>query len=175
MISDRARESLHQIFLKAARSRLGGDASESFEITQLDSHHAGNVPERDIVVLTISSLLFRLLVILHIEQSDTAPEDVAGPHGNEQFYELVNLCCGAINTELLNHFPDLGMSTPNTLHGHCAAYLDALGPASLTRYVITVNSSLRIGAVLCWCAYAPIDFVYEPGAAEEVTGELELF
>lgn len=80
-----------------------------------------------------------------------------------------------MNQELLNYFPDLGMSTPYVLDAQCLSHLHGLKPGLLSSYSITLNDSVRLAATVCVCAHAPIDFVADTSAIEETSGELELF
>jgi hypothetical protein len=94
------------------------------------------------------------------------------------FQEICNLCCGAINQALLNHFPDLGMSTPYTLSARCLPYLNVLKPDLLESFAISIDGEtapVTLAATLCVCAHAPIDFVADVAHAEDTSGELELF
>jgi hypothetical protein len=80
-----------------------------------------------------------------------------------------------VNQELLNYFPDLGMSTPYVLSARCMPYLEALKPEFLASYAVTINNAVGLGATVCVCAHAPIDFVADVSAVEDTSGELELF
>jgi hypothetical protein len=133
-----------------------------------------------VVVLTISSIVFRLLLILHFDEDDTTRgyylKDAADERPfQEVFLEICNLCCGAMNQELLRYFPDLGMSTPYVLNARCLPHLHELKPALLSSYSITLDGSVRLAATVCVCAHAPLDFVADTSVVEETSGELELF
>jgi hypothetical protein len=96
----------------------------------------------------------------------------------ERLLEICNLCCGAINHQLIEYFPDLGMSTPYVLSGQCLSYLDHLKPDFLTSYRVTVAGAVQLGATVCVCANAPLDFAATVAEVTEVAGsvgELELF
>jgi hypothetical protein len=165
------------MFVKAAKSRLVLDAADHCTVDRAPD--GGDLAQREVVVLTISSLAFRLLVLLHLDDQPQA-RDYFTRHSErpfrEAFNEVANLCCGALNQELLKHFPDLGMSTPYTLSGSCISYLTELRPGLVSHYAITIADAVQMGATLCWCANAPLDFVYDSSAAEEETaGALELF
>jgi hypothetical protein len=178
VISDRAKDGIRRIFLKAAAARLAPRPGDACRIEPLPPDKTGNTPEEHIVILTISSLSFRLLVILHVDETPATRACFAGEAAvpfREAFYEIANLCGGAINQELQRYFPDLGMSTPYTLGGRCIDFLGALKPAYLSRHAISINESVRMSATLCLCAYAPVDFAYDDKVVEETAGELELF
>lgn len=179
MITEQTRHSLDGIFIRAVQSRLALHDGDTCVVRPLprDSgmeHDSGNM-----VVLTISSLHFRLLMMFHIDETPETQAyfagEVEGRRFREVFYETANLCCGAVNQELLKHFPDLGMSTPFTLDSRCALFLRELDPGFTARYAIVINDTLRLSATLCLCDYATVDFAWDGSAVEEVSGELELF
>lgn len=179
MISEQTRQSLDGIFIRAVQSRLALHDGDTCEVRLLN-RDSGHEPDgRSMVVLTISSLHFRLLMMFHVDET---PESLAyfsggadGKPFREVFYESANLCCGMVNQELLKHFPDLGMSTPFTLDSRCALFLRELDPGFIARYAIVINDTLRLTATLCLCDYATVDFSWDGSAAEEISGELELF
>jgi hypothetical protein len=180
VISAHARDSFDRIFRKAAQARLPLDSGDPCEIAPLADASAGVSKDTQVVVLTISSIVFRLLLILHFDEDDTTRgyylKDAAAERPfQEAFLEICNLCCGAMNQELLRYFPDLGMSTPYVLNARCLPYLHELKPALLSSYSITLGDSVRLAATVCVCAHAPLDFVADTSAVEETSGELELF
>lgn len=179
MISAHAKDSIERIFFKAARSRLTMDAGDVCEIVPVGDHGAPSMPDANLVVLTISGIAFRLLLIVHFEEDETTHRYFVKEESEraflEVFFEICNLCCGAVNQELLNYFPDLGMSTPYVLSARCMPYLEALKPEFLASYSVTINGAVNLGATICVCAHAPIDFVADLSTVEDTGGELELF
>jgi hypothetical protein len=180
VISDHAKESFDRIFRKAAQSRLPVDSADLCEIAPLaDAASFSKNANTKVVVLTISSIVFRLLLILHFDEDD-ANRQYYLKEGDERpfeevFLEICNLCCGAMNQELLRYFPDLGMSTPYVLNARCLPHLQELKPGFLSSYSVTLNGAARLGATVCVCTHAPIDFIADVNAVEESSGELELF
>ncbi|MBP0589234.1 hypothetical protein J8I87_05785 [Paraburkholderia sp. LEh10] len=179
MISQQAKDSLERIFFQSARTRLPVNAGDACEITALDAHQANTALASHIVVLTISSIAFRFLLVLHFDDDQTTrdyylrdAEDRALP---EALMEVGNLCCGAINQRLVEYFPDLGMSTPYQLSGACVSHLTELKPDYLAAFRVTVGANVQLGATLCVCASAPVDFAAQAAQVEESAGELELF
>lgn len=179
MISAHAKDSFERIFRKAAQTRLTLDASDTCEIRPLADTEVDAKRPAKVVVLTISSIVFRLLLILRFDEDDALRRyylnDGDERPFDEAFLEICNLCCGAINQELLHSFPDLGMSTPYVLDARCLPHLHALKPALVTSYSVGINADVRLAATLCVCTHAPLDFVADLSAAEETSGELELF
>lgn len=176
MIGAHAKDSIERIFFGAARARLVTDAQHACEISPLP---AGTVRGADVVVLTISSMQFRLLLLLHYEDDEATRRYYVGDAQRtlaETFMEFANLCCGAMNQQLVEHFPDLGMSTPYGLGSECLLYLDELKPAYVSTYALTLDGTVRLGATLCVCAQMALDFVAaDMETASESAGELELF
>lgn len=179
MISSNAQTSIEAILLKAARSRLPRHPDDACEIVPLAQTYDSAQPEANVIILTISSILFRLLLVFHFDD-DANTRDYFGRETGEvslrdMLLETCNLCCGAVNQDLLPYFQDLGMSTPYVLSARCLPYLKGLKPDYLSSYEITINGSVKLAATVCVCAHAPIDFVADMTAAEETSGELELF
>lgn len=180
MISAQAKDSLARIFERAARSRLVADESHVCEIAHAETGTHASAENEKAVILTISSISFRLLLGLHFSDDETTRryfvrDDDTRPLA-EAFMEVANLCCGAINQALVEHFPDLGMSTPYVLASACIAHLGELHPAWESLYEIVIDGSVRLAATLCVCAHAPIDFVADTSSSEaQTSGELELF
>jgi hypothetical protein len=179
VITGNAKDSLERIFRKAAQARLPMDSGDACEIAPLGEAGAGATKDTQLVVLTISSMVFRLLLILHFDENDSTRayylKDASERTFQEVFLEICNLCCGAMNQELLRYFPDLGMSTPYVLSARCLPHLRELKPAFLASYSVTLNGSVQLAATVCVCAHAPIDFVADTSVIEETSGELELF
>lgn len=182
MISAHARDSFERILRKAAHARLPMHPDDLCEIAPLADTDAAvdAIEDTQVVVLTISSIVFRLLLILHFDENDATRayylKDAADERSfKEVFLEICNLCCGAMNQELLRYFPDLGMSTPYVLNARCLPHLHALKPALLSSCSITLDSNVRLAATVCVCAHAPLDFVADTSDVEDTSGELELF
>ncbi|TKC88761.1 hypothetical protein FAZ69_13510 [Trinickia terrae] len=177
MISEQAKDSIERIFCQAARTRLTVGAGDSCDVAHGTPH--GGAADGEVVVLTISSIAFRLLLILHFDHNDDAMRSYyLGARQatlTESLLEIGNLCCGAMNQQLVEYFPDLGMSTPYVLSGQCVPYLDQLKPDFLVSYHVTVNRAVHLGATLCVCADSPLDFVANVSEVAESVGELELF
>ena len=155
------------------------DQGDVCEIVALNKNSDISIHEKNIVVLTISSFLFKVLTIFHIGEDEETKNYFLGTSPNksltEAFSEIGNLCIGAMNRELLQYFPHLGMSTPYTLSSRCLSFLSELNPEHVSRYSITINNSARLQATVCICGYAPIDFSVNREETVDTSGELELF
>ena len=183
MISEQARTSFERSFRHALRTRLPACMDATCEI---DEHALPETPARDmgrrddVMVLTISSIAFRLLILLQFGDDSATREHYGAADGartlDDALMEVGNLCCGALNQQLVEHFPDLGMSTPYRLDGNCLAHLGQLKPDCLVSYRIRIDARVTIGATLCVCARAPTDFDAQISeTVDEAVGELELF
>lgn len=179
MITNQAQKSMHNIFLKAAHSRLVLDPSDICKIDLLDSSHASEINNKRIVALTISSISFKIFLMLHIDDDLSTRsyylKEAPNKDLDEYLSEITNLLCGAVNQELSRYFPVIGMSTPYLLRGLCVSFLNDLKHEHLLRYSITISGSVHLFATVCICANAPMDFEHRESDIEEVAGELELF
>ena len=179
MISEHARQGVDLIFTNAARTNLAMGPSDRVEISPLGGDKLIHLPEPRIAVLTVASYVFRLLTIFHINDDPitTAYFTRSGLNRSldEAFGEIGNLCCGAMNRELGKHFLHMGMSTPSMLDGKAFAFFRELDPGYVSQHRIHINDTVSMHATLCLCVYAPIDFRVDKSAAQEATGELELF
>jgi hypothetical protein len=194
VISSQAKNSFERIFERAARTRLILDEGHSCEIRQIDAgewnaaadgvkaaQHAKAINGQRVAVLTISSIAFRLLLGLHFNEEDAALRRYFVKEGDERpfaeaFMEIANLCCGAMNQALVEHFPDLGMSTPYVLASDCMSHLAELHPDYEALFDVTIDGCVRLFATICVCAHGPVDFVADTSESEaHASGELELF
>lgn len=193
MISAQAKAGFERIFFDAVRTRLAsggtcdirpsvGHEHDGPDRSPARSRSKPKVPEH-VTVLTISALHFRLLLALRFSDDDATRRHFAGATAGtssqrplpEAFMEVANLCCGAINQALTTPFPDLGMSTPYLLSGASIDYMPALAPDYVATYDLTLDGDVRVGATLCVCANAPVDFHVPETATVDAGGELELF
>jgi hypothetical protein len=180
VISHAARDSLERIFFQAARTRLTVDAAHACEIVPVAA--AGTVGEglgEEMLVLTIASIGFRIVLALQFADDDATRGYYGAVGGDRTLHdaamEIGNLYCGAVNQQLVEHFPDLGMSTPYALSSDCMDYLDELKPSYVAAYDVTIEHAARLRATMCVCACAPLDFVARVADIHESAGELELF
>jgi hypothetical protein len=172
MISQRASDSLRRAWHKAGRLRL---------VQRPDGDHVDicGVPAAellacapDVVLITISSLDFRLLVLLGLHDSPQARQY----YGDGAFGEIANLACGVISQELQQVFPDLGMSTPCLLRAASLPHLAHLQPQWLDGYRVRINGDVQVSAVLCLLGTDEVDFQFDVLEADQTgSGELELF
>lgn len=177
-LSEQSRRNLSQAFESAARQSLVRQPSDVCDVT-LDPTSRAQFLSQRVLLITISSFVFRLTVIFDVADSSATRTYYAidGATGtlDEVFAEVANLCCGALNRQLSRNLLNLAMSTPYTLDSRCIGYMQELRPQFLARYAITINDAVQLRATLCMCCSAPLEIGSCEDAAAEVSGELELF
>lgn len=185
MITERAKTSFDRLMLASLKSGLPvSQGSLGIEpIAAIDA----KAKEKKIVILTVSSYLFRLMAILYFKPDAATRAYFARgaaegtpPLTDEEFYDRVaecgNVFCGSLNRDLGKHFPHVGMSTPNIIDKDCMRYVDLLGCQQVKHYKLSLDDGLAMYASLCVTAYGSVDFHVDAAVEEDVsTGELEMF
>ena len=179
MVSDEAKHGVNSIFTRAVVANLGRSETDSITVVPISNGSLVDLPEARIFVLTIASYLFRLMTIFHLHPGKDTEDFLTRSNprlsGSEIFYEVGNLCVGAMNRELGTHFGHIGMSTPDMLESKCLPFIKELKPSYVAQHRIEINDSIAMHATLCLCAYAPFHFSVAAIADAEATGALELF
>ena len=184
MITERAKASFDRLLVSSLRSGMPvGGASVSVEpVAAIEKNK-----DKKIVILTVSSYLFRALAILYFKPDAATrayfnrnAEEGAPDLSDEEFYDRVsecgNVCVGALNRDLGPFFPHVGMSTPNIIDKDCMQYVDLLGCGLVKHYKVVLAGELTMHATLCVADYGLVDFHVDPAVEVEVdTGELEMF
>jgi CheY-specific phosphatase CheX len=182
-LSQSAQDGFDLLLEQALRGSLV-PADEQAGLTVLPD--LAGINETQMVVLTVSSYLFRVMVMFHFT-ADAATRahfarlnKVAAAEMSEQAFmdaiaECGNLCCGVLNRDLGNFFPHLGMSTPNVIDSRCAAYLQTLNATHVRHFAVDIPDTRRFHVSLCISAYADMDFAVSAQEIAVDTGELELF
>ncbi|WP_394778367.1 hypothetical protein [Undibacterium sp.] len=192
MISNQAKTGFDHLLSRALQSSLTGSSGNSCEVSIVPD--LSDIEENRIVVLTISSYLFRLMVMIYFTPDEKTKSYFAGMNGmqpaemGEQAFqdaiaECGNICCGILNRDLGAFFPHIGMSTPNMMDRHCASYLGMLNCDHIQHFQADVRSDSqdepqdgsRFYVTLCVSAYANLDFAVDTNEESEATGELEMF
>ena len=184
MITDRAKASFDRLLVSSLESGMPV-AGASVDVEPLKE--LGKLKEKKIVILTVSSYLFRAIAIIYFKPDAATrayfnrnAEEGAPPLTDDEFYDRIsecgNVCCGALNRDLGPFFPHVGMSTPNIIDKDCMQYVDLLGCGLTKHYQIVLNGELTMYASLCVADYGLVDFHVDPAVEVEVdTGELEMF
>jgi hypothetical protein len=184
VITERAKSSFDHLVVSSIKTSMPVE-SASVTVEPMDS--LDKIKEKKIVILTVSSYLFRAIVIIYFKAdaatraafNRNAAED-AEELSLEDFYDRIaecgNACCGSINRGLGTQFPHVGMSTPNIIDKDCIRYADQLDCGFKRHYKITLEGSLTMYASLFVADYGTVDFYIDPVVEEDVSsGELEMF
>ncbi|CAK0753596.1 Chemotaxis phosphatase CheX-like domain-containing protein [Gammaproteobacteria bacterium] len=185
MISGQAQNSFDQILKKSLTSVIAGSSGHFCEIVSLSG--VGEIGEGEFAIFTISSSVFRLLALFHLNTDVSAKNfiatsasldaDLSDEAYRDVFLEFSNMCCGVVNRELLKYFPYIGMSTPYVLLNKCIPFLSEIAPGYIRHFRITIDHSVVLHVTFCICDYGDIHFDFKADPPETVveTSELELF
>jgi hypothetical protein len=178
-MTEHSRANIERALHRAARSFLLRDPGDTCLIVENREPPRTAAGEK-LILVTISSFKFRLMIIFHIG-AEPSLLSYFGGHGNqrsieETFYEIANMCCGALNRDMIRDFKHLAMSVPYTLAGPCMEYIADVRPEYIASSTVTINGDVRVRLTLCMCCSAPVSFS-ATGAESETTdsGTLELF
>jgi hypothetical protein len=143
----------------------------------------------EIFMLTISSQLFRIVLVMHFSRTSEFEEVVinalklnANSLDQHKFFDFVgevgNSICGAIKRELTRTVPSMGMSTPNRLSRDCLKYVKTRSIDYQSHRDVILDDQ-RLFAVSLYL-FADHDLNYEVkdvvGSEDDVaSGELEFF
>lgn len=184
MISKHARDGFDHLLIQAIKASLVTSQQDACEVAVITD--PSEIKETKIVMLTVSSYLFRLMVFIYFSPDDATKghfariNNIQAKDMSEQsFYDAIaeygNICCGILNRDLGQFFPHIGMSTPNIIDKNCSYYLDALNCGHIQHFNVDVNGTAAFHASLCVCDFADLDFIVDVHDADADTGELELF
>ncbi len=181
MISTQSMHNVEVAFHDAIRANLIREPGDTCEILSLEATDAGKDVGHKLLLITISSFVFRLIVIFRIVDNPATRAYYlradAAQTLDQVFAELANMCGGSLNRALSTQFHHLAMSTPCTVNSQCAAFLADLRPQHVTRLKITINESVQLQVALCMCCSRPVEVAAATAATDGDTaiGELELF
>jgi CheY-specific phosphatase CheX len=187
MISTDFERLLQQSFPKSIELGMGERFSHLSSIIK-DVGTPKTAPEQEVIVLTISGHLFRLLVALVFNKDNQIRTEIeqaqnkkASEIDDEAFYdymnEVGNVICGSLKRELHKATPSLGMSTPNLLKHDSFKYIDSMKIDDKGRFDIQVNQQSFFQIDYYLSAYGPLEIDQNIHIEEEETdsGELEFF
>ncbi|KZY62936.1 hypothetical protein A3742_07485 [Oleiphilus sp. HI0071] len=167
-------------------------SSAETEIHTADANSSIHGEFKEFVLLTISSPLFRVLTVIHLNNDDATKAFVANKLNttadtltDERFYDFVgevgNTFCGAIKRSLNNFIPSLGMSTPNRLESGSMKYMLSQKPSFESFKHIEINGQtlFECGIYVCNDTELDFDITSTTTSTTEVEeadcGELEFF
>jgi hypothetical protein len=190
MITAKASAALDWLFEKAIRDNSVLAGGESCTVSRKAEVAApAEDSQRQLVVLNMSSYLFRIVALFDFDSAAAATAHLARQtmsgdralEGQARFdacAEFVNMVCGAVNRGLCTAFQHAGMSTPFQLESSCARYLSVLTPSRVQCFEVAVDDGMRFNVTVCVCLAAgtTLDFDVDRSEPEVAAGgELELF
>ncbi len=183
MISPQAQQALQQMVRRAIQA--SPLVAHGVAVEVLDAPDLSRLLTEQMVVLTVSSYVFRLTFLIHFSPDEKTYAHFAAVNrlalaelGEQAFVDAIsecgNICCGNLNRDLARIFLHVGMSTPHILARRCVDSLDKLGQGQQLHFNLKSANGPGFGVSICVNAFAPLDFAVDAAAAEE-TGELEMF
>jgi len=178
-MTENSRTNIERALHRAAQSSLLRDPGDTCLIVE-NREPPPTAAREKLILVTISSFKFRLLIIFHLDEQPSLTSYFGGDGAQrsieEIFYEIANMCCGALNRDMMRDFHHLAMSVPYTLAGPCMDYIADVRPEYISSSTVTINDSVRVRLTLCMCCSAPVTFS-ATGAESATTdsGTLELF
>ncbi len=182
-VNEDFKRELKQLFTKGLKEALSSD----WVVTERADD--GGIDSQEFFMLTISSQMFRIVVVLHFTKSGPLENYILGKVGSagnktledDKFYDFLgevgNAFCGAIKRELGKTVTTLGMSTPNRLGYDCLKFLGAAHDMEAHANAALDGSKLMYASLFLY-ADEDLDFkvAHSPAPEEEVgSGELEFF
>lgn len=142
----------------------------------------------EVVMFTVSSYLFRVLLLIqfksdvatraHVAGLASVPvDDMAGERFLDSVTERGNLFCGALNQSLVRFYPHTGMSTPCMIKHTSLEHIAAVEPSYSRRFRCNLASHVTMHFTLMLCAQVDFDFSFEAhaGQANDTSGDMEMF
>jgi hypothetical protein len=184
MISTRATNSFDQMLMLGIKASMGDAASADCVVEVLADPE--EIQETQVVMLTVASYVFRLLVMVYFSPDESTkahfagvthvdPSDMTEQAFLDAIQERGNICCGTLNRELVRVFPHVGMSTPNIIERECVNYLRTLPGGHLQHFRAANGAGQNFYFGICVRDFADIDFVWEPAKDIVSAGEMEFF
>lgn len=141
--------------------------------------------DEQIVLLTISSYFFRLVVLIHFTDDLSTRQHFArlnctdvNSMDEKSFIDTIcecgNMIVGTLNRDLANIFASVGMSTPNIIDKNCGSLLSSLNFGYSKDFQVTINNEKTFFLTIGVTEFADIDFEINT-ELEDATGELEMF
>lgn len=185
MISQRAKAGFDRMVMQGMRASLVKPGDVVTELTPVPAWR--QPPASHAVVLSVASLLFRMLVVVYFSDTPAMRRHFAGlSHQNAEdlslqaFQDAVceagNLCCGSVNRDLGGLYAWVGMSTPHIVESHCTQHLGILKAGHLQHFQLLLDGEPPLHLTLCVSESENLDFDFQlPAPADQGVGELELF
>jgi hypothetical protein len=184
VLTPRARDGFERLVRESLAATLARDGGGV--VAPVDA--LADVPGSHVVVLSVASYRFRLLLGLHFTPDAATRERLARLHGlepeamvdrafDDAIAECGNLVCGTLNRELGRAFPHVGMSTPDVLRRGAIEQLGLLRCGHVRHLRLEHGGEAAWHATLAVSTQGPLDFDLPPAEAveTEAAGELEFF
>jgi len=153
-----------------------------------DKSSLKGLDEEEFFVLTMSSQLFRIIILMHFTRSDISRNCIAevlnvnaSNLDDEKFYdylgEVGNSFLGAIKRDIGRTVPSLGMSTPNRLNKGCLKYMTNFDTDFESHAVSEFDNNEIFYSSIYLIADEELNISLNKAHAEEEldSGELEFF
>lgn len=184
MISANARNGFDHLLIQGFKGAVVAQPEDTCEVSLAPDLSA--VKDTKCVVLTVSSYLFRLMVLIYFTPDASTKahfsranrihaSDMSDAALIDTVSEFANMCCGALSRDLSRVFPHIGMSTPNIIDKECSSSLNRLNCGHIQHFKLDINKDTHFYASLCVSEYADLDFVADTTPVNVSSGELELF
>lgn len=184
MISNRARSNFDQMLVLGIKASMGGASPESCEVEVVPD--LTSIRETNVVMLTVSSFLFRMSVLVYFSSDEAtlnhfaAVNNISAADMSDQAFldairECGNICCGTLNRELARVYPHVAMSTPNIIERECVNHLESLNGGHLQHFRATPAGDKQFHVTLCVRDYADVDFEWAMLEEATAAGEMEFF
>jgi hypothetical protein len=165
---------------------LAEGLGESEAITLQDNVERSNIDEEQVIILTISSHVFRLLIVMNLTMDDTFDGYISqclGQGGNsdktkvyDYLNEVGNLLCGSLKRDLQSSVNALGMSTPNLLKAETLNHVDSLKVDQEYHLRVSFSGEKLMYVSYYLSAYGDLDVQTQTHSESDVgVSELEFF
>lgn len=184
MITSKARDGFDRLLMRGIEASIALQCEDICEVSIDDD--VKEIKATKCVVLTISSYLFRLMILVHftpdvatkslfVKSSEVDQSSMSEQCFIDAVSEFTNMCSGALARDLSPIFRHVGMSTPNVLDAECASFLHLLKCGHVQHFNADIKNYTRLHFSLCVSEYSDIDFEIGAVAEDSTAGELEMF
>ena len=187
MVNDNLKQVIIDIFDQSFKNTLEDSQKNTHWSFNTHTEFPENSGSSQFIMLTISSQIFRALIIISFNKDQHSEKFVSDvfnmPHSelnSEKYYdylcEVGNIFCGMLKRELGKYFPNLGMSTPNLLDRQAIKFIDHNRTDIISHISSTYENSPLLFGSLYFISYDDIDVnTYSMNAETTQSGDLELF
>jgi hypothetical protein len=185
MISSTFETMMNRTFRDSLMVAMGDSLESQSELSARENIDIERIDAESAITLTISSHLFRILIVMYFDFNPTfsryltASLGDAAKEGNEKtydfLYEVSNLFCGTMKRDLQTAVPSLGMSTPNLLKTEAMEHVRSLKLDQESHLELKYQGEGLMFASYFLSAYGDLDVTSVEQENETDAGELEFF